>query len=144
MLGLPSRVLVVAVLVVAVSPSGPAGAAGRSFRVSIKNDQPEPVIIRDCNSYCSSASINLDVPPGARMFVNRTARTNRYFAITTDSGAHLGCIDLYFNSRQPGASIPVSAAVQCPASNIPWLVIIVIGGVLVLLSVVILRPGRSR
>ena len=141
---LPVRIVLVAGLVAAASPSALAGAAGRGFRVSIKNDQPEPVIIRNCDSYCSSASINLDVQPGASMFINRTAYTKRYFAITTDSGQHLGCIDLYFNAPDRGAVVPVSAAVQCPSSGTPWVLIYVIGGVLVLGAVVFLRPGRSR
>ncbi len=39
---------------------------------------------------------------------------HKLFSITSPSGAHLGCVDLYFKTPHPGARVPGSQATACP------------------------------
>ncbi len=94
----------------------------RVFQVSIVNDTPGEVVLRGCDDYCSSALLTFDLVPGSSAVVNRTTNMHKYFSVTTPAGKHLGCLDLYFSTPQPGASVGVSQAVACPTgSRLPWL-----------------------
>jgi hypothetical protein len=91
------------------------------FQVSIVNDTGGPVVVRDCDSYCFSSPIALTLQPGARTPINRVAKEHKIFSVTTASGGHVGCLDLYFASPQPGAQVAVSQATPCrPSSGPPW------------------------
>ena len=67
------------------------------FRVSIVNDTSAPVVVRDCDSYCSSALLTFDLRPGASVPINRAANMHKLFSVTTPAGGHIGCLDLYLN-----------------------------------------------
>ena len=58
------------------------------------------------------------------------------FSITTPSGGHLGCLDLYFKTPQPGARVPVSQATACPPGRPGWTT----AGLVFLLLVVLALP----
>jgi hypothetical protein len=107
------------------------------FRVSIVNDTGGPVVVRDCDSYCSSSPIAITLEPGASAPINRVAKQHKIFSIATPAGGHVGCLDLYFSAPHPGAQVPVSQATPCrPGSGPPWktIALIVIGVGLVLLA----------
>jgi hypothetical protein len=89
------------------------------FQVSILDDTPSPVIVRDCDTYCSSSPIALRVQPGGSVPINRDAGEHKVFSITTAGGAHVGCLDLYYPSPQPGATARVSDATPCAAGTRP-------------------------
>jgi hypothetical protein len=106
------------------------------FSVSIVNDTSSPVVVRDCNGYCSSSPIAIDLQPGQSAVIHRVAHDHKTFSITTSAGGHVGCLDLYFATPQPGAQVPVSHATPCRAgSGPPWrkigLAILAVGLVLV-------------
>jgi hypothetical protein len=86
----------------------------RVFRVSLVNDTRAPVVARDCAGYCSHSPLAFHLQPGASAPLNRVARDHKLFAITTPSGGHLGCVDVYFRTPQPGARVRVSQAKACP------------------------------
>ena len=106
------------------------------FRVSIVNDTGSPVVARDCDSYCSSSALVLHLEPGASVPIDRVARMHKSFAITTPSGGHLGCLDLYFKTPQPGARVPVSQATTCQPGRPGWTK----AGLVFLLLVVLALP----
>jgi hypothetical protein len=108
----------------------------RVFRVSIVNDRVAPVVVRDCSGYCSSSPLVFHLQPGASAPVNRVARMHKLFSITTPSGGHLGCVDLYFKTPQPGARVPVSGASACPPGRPRWRT----AGLVFLLLVVLALP----
>src|SRR5262249_6186750 len=83
------------------------------FSVSIVNDTAGPVVVRDCNDYCSSSPIELHLAPGAGAPINRVATQHKSFSITSSSGDHIGCLDLYYTAPQPGARALVSTAAPC-------------------------------
>ena len=147
--GLPrlSRALLRVALAAAVGallcPTWPALAGTQVFPVSIQNNLTEPVVVRDCDSYCSSLPIDITLPPGARTQINSATGDHKFFAITSQSGQHLGCIDLFFASPESGASVPVSHTVKCPGSSLPWLAIVAGVAVLVVAIVLLLRPSLS-
>jgi hypothetical protein len=92
----------------------------RVFQVSLVNDTGAPVVARDCDSYCSSSPLVFHLRPGADVPINRVARMHKLFSISSPSGGHLGCVDLYFKTPQPGARVPVSSAGACPAGRPRW------------------------
>jgi hypothetical protein len=107
------------------------------FRVSVVNDTGGTVVLRDCDGYCSSSPIAITLEPGGSAPINRTAKQHKIFSIATPSGGHVGCLDLYFASSQPGAQVPVSRATPCQASSgPPWrtIALVVIGVGLVLVA----------
>jgi len=113
------------------------------FRVSVVNDTSGAVVVRDCDSYCSSSPIAIDLQPGASTVFNRIARDHKIFSITTPSGTHVGCLDLYFATPRPGAQVPISHATPCRTTTLPWkkIALIVAGiGLLLLASIALLRP----
>ena len=91
------------------------------FTVTIVNDTRTAVVVRDCDSYCTSSPLVFDLEPGAGVPINRAAGMHKDFSVTTSAGGRVGCLDLYFRTPQPGARVPVSEAGPCPsASAIPW------------------------
>jgi hypothetical protein len=123
------------------SPSG-----GKVFPVSIVNDTTESVVVRDCDDYCSSSPIAVTVAPGGGTVMNRIANDHKTFSITTTSGGHVGCLDLYFTAPQPGAQAFVSHAVPCTGQPRPlWqtvgLVLLLVGALA--LPFLMVRRGRA-
>jgi hypothetical protein len=111
------------------------------FTVSMVNDTGSSVVLRDCDNYCSSSPLVFDLAPGSSVDVHRITNDHKYFSITTPSGGHLGCLDLYFKVPEPGAHMPVSQAVRCPGGfRLPWKPIGLAG--LVLLPLLALLLGR--
>jgi hypothetical protein len=107
------------------------------FPVSIVNNTSEPVVVRDCDHYCSSSPIRIELQPGASAPINRIAGDHKTFAITTASGGHVGCLDLYFPAPEPGAQVPVSEAKPCTGHGRPaWQT----GGLVVVLVAVLALP----
>jgi hypothetical protein len=100
--------------------AGCGGAGAEVFSVSIVNDTHMVVVVRDCDHYCSSSPIAITVPPGGSTPINRIARDHKSFSITTASGEHVGCLDLYFATPQPGARVPVSEATACTGHPRPF------------------------
>jgi hypothetical protein len=96
------------------------------FHVSIVNDTASPVVVRNCDSFCSSSLLAFDLQPGGSVPVNRTTNDHDYWSVTTPTGGHIGCVDLFFRAPQPGASVPVSGAGPCPGPGVPWLTIAVV------------------
>jgi hypothetical protein len=90
------------------------------FTVSIVNDTADAVVVRDCSGYCSSSPIALDLQPGASADIHRTTNDHKEFSIRTASGGHVGCLDLFFRTPQPGARLLVSSAVPCKPSRAVW------------------------
>jgi hypothetical protein len=139
---------VLALAAMALVTSGCLHLDGEVFKVSILNDTAEPVVLRDCASYCSSSPLVFNLGPGASTPVNRVANDHKFFSIKSASGEHLGCLDLYFKAPQPGRSVFVSDAVACPAgSRMPWKTVgpllLVFVPLLAFLLVRILRRPRS-
>jgi hypothetical protein len=87
------------------------------FQVSIVNDTQQTVVVRDCDSFCSSSPIAINLQPGASAPINRIAGEHKLFSVTSATGAHIGCLDLYYASPHPGASADVSRATPCPGSS---------------------------
>jgi hypothetical protein len=91
------------------------------FTVAIVNDTPVEIVVRDCVHFCSSSLITFDLAPGASADVHRTTNEHKYFSVTTASGRHVGCLDLFFRRAEPGADVDVSRAISCPTgSGPPW------------------------
>jgi len=87
------------------------------FRVAIVNDTSPPVVVRDCDSYCSSSLLTFNLQPGASVPINRAANMHKLFSVTTPAGGHIGCLDLYYKTPEPGAQARVSQATPCPKSS---------------------------
>jgi hypothetical protein len=104
------------------------------FQVSIINDTAAPVVVRDCSDYCSSSPLVFHMPPGAGVPINRVARMHKLFSVTAPSGGHLGCVDLYFRTPQPGARVPVSQATACPPGRPRWRTAVLVFLLLVVLA----------
>ena len=89
--------------------------------------------VRDCADYCGSSPIAVDLAPGQSAPINRTTGQDATFSITAASGAHLGCLDLFFTSPEPGAQIRVSQARACPPpGRAPWQTAGLVAGALLL------------
>jgi len=109
----------------------------RVFEVSIVNDTAVPVVVRDCDDYCSSSPIKLVLAPGASAPINRTTGEHKTFSITTASGARVGCLDLYYETPQPGARALASHATPCTGRPRPlWQK----GGLVIALIAVLALP----
>jgi hypothetical protein len=127
--------------------AGCGGPSAEVFSVSIVNDTHEAVVVRDCDDYCSSSPIALTVQPGDSTPINRIARDHKSFSITTASGGHVGCLDLFFAAPQPGARVPVSEAIACAGHPRPFwqtagLVVLVI--LVLALPFLAVRTGRRK
>jgi len=132
------------VLAASLLALGGCGGLGhvQVFTVSMFNDTGNEVVIRNCDNFCSSSLIVFDLQPGESAEVHRTTNQHKEFSVTTASGGHVGCLDLFFKTAQPGAQVPVSAATRCPSgSGVPWKAIALVVAVLALLALVIV--GRS-
>jgi hypothetical protein len=136
-------------LVAAAVIANGCGKLGRTeiFTVSIVDDTGVPVVVRDCSGYCGSSPIALRLQPGGSAPIHRVANDHKYFSITTASGAHAGCLDLYYRTPEPGAQALVSHAIPCPGgSGPPWrtigLVLLALSAGLVPLLVVLTRRRR--
>ena len=113
------------------------------FPVSIVNDTNAPVVVRGCESYCSSSLLTFDLPPGSSVVVHRTTQQHKRFSIVTPAGGHVGCADLYFTTPQPAARVLVSGAVPCPSgSHVRWTLIGL--AVAAALAPILIVLGRSR
>jgi hypothetical protein len=138
---------VVAASAVALVLSGCLGVShGHVFQVSIANNTQQPVVVRDCDSFCSSSPIAIVLQPGASTPINRIAHDHKFFSITSTTGDHIGCIDLYFPAPEPGASVDVSAT-PCPSSGASsrWRTIAFIAAALLALFLpFLLLRGRRR
>ena len=115
------------------------------FPVELQNDTANPVVVRDCPDFCSSSPLVFDLAPGQGTTINTALSQHKYFAVTTPSGAHVGCVDDYFPTYSPGAEVLVSQAGRCPGgSGVPWLLIVIIALVVGLpLAVFFGRGGSS-
>jgi hypothetical protein len=101
------------------------------------NDTGDAVVVRDCDDYCSSSPIAIHLEPGGSAPINRDTGSHKSFSITTETGAHVGCLDLYFKTAQPGAQVPVSEAAPCTGHPRPlWVTI----GLVALLVMVLGLP----
>jgi hypothetical protein len=134
-------------ILVSASVTACGGAGAEVFAVSIVNDTQMAVVVRDCDDYCSSSPIAITVPPGGSTPINRIAGDHKRFSITTSSGGHIGCLDLYFAAPQPGARVPVSQATACTGHPRPFwqtagLVVLLI--LLLALPFLVVRTGRRR
>lgn len=133
----------------AILPLAIAGCLGLNriqvFTVFIVNDTPSEVVARDCDNFCSSSPIVLDLAPGSDAPIHRTTNMHSYFSITTPSGGHIGCLDLYFTTPAPDASEPVSRAAPCPGgSSTPWTIIgLILTGSLLILGLLWSRRART-
>ena len=114
------------------------------FQVSIVNDTASPVVVRDCADYCSSAPLTFNLATGQATPLNRIAGEHKYFSVTTPTGGHIGCVDLYFSAPSPGATVPVSSAGKCPGTRGPPRGLIGLGLLLALTLVVIIFRRRRR
>jgi hypothetical protein len=118
-------------LIAALICCGSASAL-QVFPVSIVNDTTGAVVVRDCDHYCSSSPIAITLQPEGSAPINRVANDHKAFSITTVSGAHVGCLDLFFPTPQPGASVLVTDATPCTGHARPrWqtgaLVVLLVG-----------------
>lgn len=136
------------VLLLGVLPLVLSGCFGEShfvvFQVSIVNDTQQEVVVRDCDSFCSSSPIAISLQPGASTPINRVAGEHKDFAITTASGEHIGCLDLYFPAPAQGASVDVSQAGSCPGSHARWKTALVAVVILAVALTSLLILGRLR
>jgi len=116
------------------------------FTVSIVNDTGQAVVLRDCAHFCDSSPIVINLAPGSSAPINRATNEHKYFSITTPGGAHIGCLDLYFQTAQPGAQVPVSQATPCPSGGRPpWETIAIVAlALLVGLSPILVLAARRR
>jgi hypothetical protein len=114
------------------------------FPVSIINDTGAPVVVRNCSSYCSSSPLVFHMLPGSSVPINRVAKMHKLFSITTPSGGHIGCLDLYFNTAQPGARVPVSQATACPAGRRRWKTFGLVALALLILALPFVALSRRR
>jgi len=89
------------------------------FPVSIVNDTTNAFVVRDCDDYCSSSPIAVDLEPGGSTVINRVTGSHKSFSITTASGMHVGCLDLFFEKPEPHAEAPVSEAAACTGHQRP-------------------------
>lgn len=114
------------------------------FPVSLENDTGEPVVVRDCPDFCSSSPLVFDLQPGQSTTINRALNEHKYFSVTTETGGHIGCVDLYFATYTIGAPTLISQASRCPGgSGVPWVPIVLIA-LVVGLPVVVLFTRRPR
>jgi hypothetical protein len=132
----------------AVAAAGLAGCGAlrhiQVFQVSIVNDTRQPVVVRDCDHFCSSSPIAFHLEPGASAAVNRTTHQHKSFSITTAAGTHVGCLDLYYPTQAPGAQALVSAAGRCPGgSGQPWKAVAIVL-LAVLVAAVAVPAFRAR
>lgn len=115
------------------------------FPVELQNDTANPVVVRDCPDFCSSSPLVFDLTPGQGTTINAALSQHKYFAVTTPSGAHIGCVDAYVPMYSPGAEVLVSQAGRCPGgSSVPWLLIVIIAVVAGLALAVLFGRGGSR
>jgi hypothetical protein len=115
----------------------------RVFRASILNDTASPVVVRDCGDFCSSALLTFNLAPGQSTPINRVAGQHLYWSVTTPTGGHIGCIDLYFSSPSPGASVRISSAGKC-AGTTPPTKLLGLGLLIVLTLAVVIFRRRPR
>jgi hypothetical protein len=114
------------------------------FQVSIVNDTASPVVVRDCADYCSSSPLTFNLASGQSTRLNRITGEHKYLSVTTPSGGHVGCVDLYFSAPSPGATVPVSSAGKCPGTSGPPRGLIGLGVLFALTLAVIMFRRRRR
>ena len=104
------------------------------FTVSLENDTSHPVVVRDCDDYCTFSLLTFQLQPGEGVPIHRTVNQHKLFSVTTPAGGRIGCVDLYFKTALPDARVPISHASPCPSgSSGPWkLVGLAVVGVLIL------------
>jgi hypothetical protein len=116
--GLPPRVAVVvlsacALMAYALTACSVDPTEG-AVAVTIDNDQPAAVVIKQCRETCTATHESHELQPGGSVVVNGCVCVAAQYWIATDvSGRTLGCLNLKMESRQEGVHVRLSSLAPC-------------------------------
>jgi hypothetical protein len=87
----------------------------QTFTVTIRNDLPEAVLIKQCDVHCGSEFHEIDrLQPGASVQVNTSgANVPNWWVIDGNAGKTLGCLNLLYDHKAPGVVVLTSQMMAC-------------------------------
>lgn len=108
-----TTVVVVVVSVLCVACYDPTEQA---VTVTIQNDTPGSVTVRQCDTTCGVTHEVHSLPPGGSVRVNSSSRqVSNYWLIVDQSGAVTGCLNLLTKEKQ-ARTFKISDTAPCPSS----------------------------
>ena len=118
--GLAFLVLVLAVSSSCGSSSGTAycdsaDPTEAAFALTLLNDTAKPIAVQQCDVRCSRTYETDKLAPGGRVKVNTSAcGVHNWWMVKTADNGLIGCLDLYYTSKEPEVVVSVSRTVPCP------------------------------
>jgi len=84
------------------------------FSVSIENDGNGPVILKQCDTHCTSFHEEVRLLPNEKIPVNTVAEVPNWWRVYDRSGGTLGCLPLLFGRKVDNAIVRTSQVQDCP------------------------------
>lgn len=126
-----------------------------SFTVTLHNDTPVTVVLKQCDSDCSSFHERHRLEPGGSVRVDSSSDSAaNWWSVTNSTGATLGCLLLRYDHKVEGLVVNVSARTTCPEAadaagstvvgNVVCVALALLAGCIALTSVVFATMASYR
>lgn len=90
----------------------------QSFAVTLHNDTPSAVILKQCDAKCDSFHEQDDLLPGASVRVNTSGgNLANWWTIADPDGQTIGCLPLRYDHKIAGLVVNVSGYTTCPVGT---------------------------
>ena len=88
----------------------------QAFSVTLRNDTPDAVVVKQCDATCNSFHETDRLQPGASVAVNTSSDgTPNWWAVANSAGRIVGCQPLTYTHKVNGLVVNVSAHTACPS-----------------------------
>lgn len=89
-----------------------------TFAVTLHNDTPNAVLLKQCDTDCGSFHERDQLPPGGSVRVNTSSdNVANWWAVTDDGGKTSGCLPLRYDHKVDGLVVNVSEQTTCPTGG---------------------------
>jgi hypothetical protein len=87
----------------------------QSFGLTLHNDTPGTVVVKQCDAKCDSLHESDLLSPAASVRVNTSSENvTNWWAVDDVAGSRLGCLPLRYEHKIEGLVINVSERTACP------------------------------
>jgi hypothetical protein len=89
-----------------------------TFAVTLHNDMPNVVVVKQCDAKCNSFHEKDRLAPGESVSVNTSSdNVANWWAVSDGSGNVLGCLPLQYRHKIEGVVVNLSQTTSCPAGT---------------------------
>jgi hypothetical protein len=91
----------------------------QSFTVTLRNDTPSAVVVKQCDVKCNSFHEKDRLPPGGSIPVNTSSNdVANWWAVSDSAGRTIGCLPLRYSHKVDGLVVNISERTTCPAGTL--------------------------